>query len=77
METMTTKMELLGIEDVAAELEVTVNTASVWRHRGKLPAADWVVSGRPIWKASTIRRWISREARAGGAGRDRRRKAGV
>jgi hypothetical protein len=59
-------MELLGMEDVARELGITENTAAVWRHRGKLPEADWIISGRPIWRASVIRRWRARELHPAG-----------
>lgn len=54
------KMELWGLEDVAEALEIDVNTAYAWRHRGKLPEPSWVVSGRPVWRASDVRRWIER-----------------
>lgn len=53
-----TKLELWGLEEVADALGISVNTAYAWRHRGKLPAPEWIVSGRPIWRASKIRAWL-------------------
>lgn len=56
-------LELWGIEDIAKALAVQVNTAYMWRHRGKLPDAEWIVSGRPVWRAAKVRKWIAtREA---------------
>ncbi len=55
-----TTLELWGIEDVAEALGIEVGTAYVWRHRGKLPEAEWMVSGRPIWRATVMRKWIER-----------------
>ncbi len=55
------KLELWGLEDVAGALGITAETAAVWRHRGKLPEPDWIVSGRPVWNAAQVRRWIERQ----------------
>ena len=64
---MATTLELWGIEDLAEALGVSVNTAYVWNHRGKLPEPEWIVSGRPIWRATKMRKWIE----AGAAGTPR------
>lgn len=61
--TMPRKPELWGIEDVAEALEVSVNTAYQWRYRGKLPEAGWIVSGRPVWDATKVRRWIEKQGK--------------
>lgn len=56
---MTTPLpELWGIEDLAEALGITVQTAYVWNHREKFPEPDTRVSGRPIWRATRMRKWI-------------------
>lgn len=57
------KLELWGIDDVAKYLGITATAAYTWRHRGKLPDPEWIVSGRPIWRPATIRKWAKAQDR--------------
>lgn len=59
---MAKKMELWGIEDVADALGITVNAAYQRKYRGAIPEPEWIVSGRPIWSAAKMRRWIERQS---------------
>lgn len=60
---MASTLELWGIEDVAEYLGIEKNTAYMQKHRGKIPEPEWVVSGRPIWRANVIRKWFEKGAK--------------
>lgn len=47
----------VGATEVAEALGVQYDTVMKWRARGVMPAADWVVGGRPAWEWSTIAQW--------------------
>lgn len=59
--------ELWGLEDVARALGISPVLAAQWRRRGKLPPPDAYVSGRPVWVADVVRRWIEERKREGKA----------
>ncbi len=56
-------MVLVGIVEIAEWLEVERGTVDKWRQRAVLPDAEWVVSGTPIWRWSTIRLWAASTGR--------------
>lgn len=47
----------VGLADIATRLNVVKTTAYMWRQRGLLPDPDTTISGRPVWRWSTISRW--------------------
>jgi transposase-like protein len=53
-----------GLIDIARELGRSRQLLAQWRRRGKLPSPDAVVSGRPVWWATTIEPWIKEQADA-------------
>lgn len=55
--------DLMGPDEVADLLQVTRNALAQWRCRRQLPAPDLVLSGLPIWHASTIVDWARRTGR--------------
>jgi hypothetical protein len=48
---------LLGIREAAEMIGVTYETLGVWKARGKFVEPDWILSGSPVWKPATIRKW--------------------
>ena len=56
-------LDLVGIVEVADRLGVERATVDKWRQRRIMPDAEWVVSGTPIWRWSTIRRWAEATGR--------------
>jgi DNA-binding transcriptional MerR regulator len=50
---------LYGEVDVAREAGVKPQTIQVYRRRGQFPKPDaQTVSGRPLWREATIKRWL-------------------
>ena len=47
-------MKLVGIQEIASMLRVDRSTVISWRHHGRLPEADFVISGVPIWYTTKI-----------------------
>ena len=47
-------MNLVGIQEIAQMLQVDRSTVISWRHHGKLPEADYILSGVPIWYTTKI-----------------------
>lgn len=45
---------IVGVGEIAAMFGVKAQTAAVWRYRGTMPAADYVISGTPVWDLATI-----------------------
>jgi hypothetical protein len=39
----------VGLAEIAAMLGLKRQSVDVIRHRGGLPEARWIVSGRPLW----------------------------
>jgi len=56
-------LDLVGIVEIAARLAVDRGTVDKWRWRGVLPDPDWVVSGTPVWRWSTVRMWATMTGR--------------
>lgn len=55
-------MKLVGLTEICDYTGLPCGTIDVWRHRGKLPAPDWIVSGRPVWWEETIHEWWANHA---------------
>lgn len=87
-QTQLTPPPVLGLAEVGALLGM--KRASVENRRGRdnmarragetgdhlFPIPDWIISGTPVWKPSTIRRWARRTGRMDEAGRPMRAKDG-
>jgi len=56
-----TKLEIVGITEVAAISEIPTATIKTWQRRGQLPTPDAVLACGPIWRRSTIERWMTSE----------------
>ncbi len=52
--------EPVGLAEIAERLGATRIVVDQWRTRGRLPAPDWTVGGRPAWRWSTIEEWRGR-----------------
>jgi len=50
-------MEVWGIHEIAAHLEVSENVVSQWKHRGKLPPPDTSTARQDLWWPDTIKQW--------------------
>ena len=59
------RMDVVGLKDIAERLNVKQQTAAAWKHRGLLPEPEWIVSGMPAWSWETIAYWAARTGRAG------------
>ena len=55
-------MKLVGLTEICDYTGLPRGTIDVWRHRGKLPEPDWIVSRRPIWREETITDWWANHA---------------
>ena len=55
----------VGASEIAKRLRVRPQTVHAWRHRGRLPAATWTVSGQPAWDWAEIEEWARRTGRLG------------
>lgn len=53
----------VGIREIAERLGVQRRTIDQWRIRGRMPAPDWMVGGRPAWAWETIRSWAATTGR--------------
>lgn len=47
-------LDILGPQELAAKRGVSVAVIHQWRRRGKLPPADLIVSGVPLWHVDTL-----------------------
>jgi len=63
MTTRTDLPDLVGINEIHQRCGVGRQTVDKWRWAGKLPQADLMVSGSPLWLADTIRRWAEATGR--------------
>lgn len=65
-----TVIDMLTLEDIAADLGVEYETVVVYKARGKMPDPDAKVGHSPLWKRDTYERWkASRPGRGAGGGR--------
>jgi hypothetical protein len=55
--------------DVAAYLEVTVQTVSAYRRRGQMPEPDLTLGSLVLWRPATVIAWHKQRPRVG-AGTD-------
>jgi hypothetical protein len=50
--------DLVGRQEIAAKLQVTVAAVDTWRRRyGKFPEPVTTLSGTPIWRWSHVAQW--------------------
>jgi hypothetical protein len=59
---MVMKLDVLGLTEITALLGSNGDTVKSWYRRGKLPTPDAVLSCGPIWRRSTIERWLAAKA---------------
>ena len=50
-------MELWGVMDIAAALQVAASTVYQWRNRADFPSPLGHPSNAPVWDAEEVRRW--------------------
>lgn len=70
---MTTKIEPVGLVEIADRLGVSRSAVDLWRFRDKdaakhpdrerMPEPRWTVGGRPAWNWSDIERWARKTGR--------------
>lgn len=66
--------DLVGRQEIAERLGVTVAAVDTWRRRsGAFPAPLIVLSSTPIWRMAAVTGWASRNRRR--AGRPRKESA--
>lgn len=53
--------KLIGLQEIAELLGVSQVTLRSWRHRNKLLAPDYVVSGNPVWEYDNFIKWASQD----------------
>ena len=51
--------DLVGPREVAALLDVQIQTVHVWRHRGIMPDPHTIISSVPIWRRHVIEAWAA------------------
>jgi predicted DNA-binding transcriptional regulator AlpA len=56
---------LIGIDDVAARLDVTRATVRSYLARGQMPAPVVRIGGSPVWSGPLIDRWVATRRRRG------------
>jgi hypothetical protein len=59
------RLDVVGIAEVAVMLDINRATVRSWQLRGHLPAPDAELASGPIWRRSTITKWVA------GAGKQR------
>lgn len=57
------QLDVVGPAEVAAMLQVSSKTVSVWRLTEKLPRPDAVLAQGVVWRRTTIARWAEKEGR--------------
>jgi len=55
---MTRPLEIVGLVEIAAMLGVDRPLIRTWYARGKLPEPDARLAATPVWRVSTIERWL-------------------
>jgi predicted DNA-binding transcriptional regulator AlpA len=61
--TITVASVPVGAAEIAERLGVRPQTVHAWRHRKRMPAPRWTVSGQPAWDWSEIEEWARRTGR--------------
>ena len=59
-------VDMLDSPQAAAAAGLAASTWQTYVSIGKAPAADEVVSGRPLWRAGTVAAWV-RDRKGGGS----------
>lgn len=50
-------LQIVGTQEVAKMMGVSVPAISRWRRLGAMPPADKVLAMGPVWRTSTIKLW--------------------
>ena len=59
------KAAIVGIAEIAEMAGLTRANVRMMRSRGQLPEPSVVLAMGPVWKRSTIEKWIEKRNRAG------------
>jgi predicted DNA-binding transcriptional regulator AlpA len=54
-------LDIVGITEIAQLLGLKHATVTNWHRRGHMPAPDAQLSFGPVWRRSTIERWLQKE----------------
>lgn len=52
------KEELVGVKEIAELLGIDRATVASWRHQGRLPNPDYIISNNPVWFTCEIIFWV-------------------
>jgi len=52
------KLDILGLSEVTVLIGANGATVKSWYRRGHLPEPDAVLAAGPIWRRTTINRWL-------------------
>ena len=55
---MTAPLAVVGLVELADMLGMQRGTVRQWYSRGKLPEPDALLAATPVWRLSTIERWM-------------------
>jgi predicted DNA-binding transcriptional regulator AlpA len=58
-----TRIDAVGVLEIAERLGVKRQTVSMWKLRGLLPEPDRLVSGQPAWDWPVIEAWARQTGR--------------
>ena len=56
-------VDLVGAQEIAGRLDVSIHTVHQWRTRKLLPAPDWRLGAGDIWQWTTIEAWARETGR--------------
>jgi hypothetical protein len=59
----TPTIDLVGAQEIAGRLGVTIHTVHKWRQRNLLPAPSWRLGAGDIWQWETIEAWARETGR--------------
>jgi hypothetical protein len=59
----TPQLDVLGLKELAELMNVTTGNLSVMRARGQIVEPDAVLKCGPVWRRSTVSRWLKSRAR--------------
>ena len=57
---MTAPLAVVGLVELADMLGMQRGTVRQWYSRGKLPEPDALLAATPVWRLSTIERWMKK-----------------
>ncbi len=55
-------LNLIGLQEIAKLLGISQATLRSWRHRGKLPKEDYIVSGNPVWEYKKFEQYVTQDS---------------